>query len=626
MTEALIADVAGGEPRLARTVGTGLRRVRVGGAPLLLDLALVAMVAVGAGFRIANSRDVVALGAVTVLGLFGTGLLTGVYPPRHPVASFEGMLALWTAALSTTLLALCVAATFIPPGSSSEILFVGTASLVLMSGVRGLARVRQDRAHRPVRPVHRALVFGGGEAGENIIRVLLHSPDSEILPVAVLDDDLRKSGRRLAGLVVVGGRQQMAGAVQRFDADTLLVAASSGGRGLVAELAPLAESLGLAVRMLPPLEELLLGLARDVDIRPLDPAQLLGRREVVIDLPEVAGYLAGKVVLVTGAGGSIGSELCRQLSGLGLGELIMLDRDESALHDVQLSLDGRGLLDDNALVVADIRDRHRLDDIFAARRPDVVFHAAALKHLPLLQTYPTEAVKTNIWGTQNVLDSAAHFGVKRFVNISTDKAADAISVLGWSKRVGERLTASAAQRTGRPFLSVRFGNVLGSRGSVLTAFHSQIRAGGPVTVTHPEVTRYFMTVQEAVRLVIQSGAIGAPGEVLVLDMGEPVRIDDVARRLTRDADVEIVYTGLRPGEKLHEVLLGTGESDERPRHPLISQLPVPPLHPELLGQLNGIRARGPLIEALRDLAALPVDPTAPAQRTWTTEPARAVGV
>ncbi len=624
MTEALLSDLTDGERGLRPSVGACLVRLRRDGGPVLLDLSLVALVAAGAGFRVATTRQGGGLALITVLGLLGMGLLTGLYPPRHPGASFEGMLALWSSALTTTFLVLCVAATFIPPASSSEIVLIGTGSLVLMTCVRGLARVQQDRARRPLQATHRALVFGAGEAGENIIRVLLHSPDSEIVPVAVLDDDVTKSGRRVAGLTVVGGRLQMAAAVQRFGADMLLIAASSGGRGLVAELVPHAESLGLTVRMLPPLEELLLGLATDVDIRPLEPAQLLGRREVVIDLPEVAGYLAGKVVLVTGAGGSIGSELCRQLSGLGLGELIMLDRDESALHAVQLSLDGRGLLDDNALIVADIRDRHRLDDIFAARRPDVVFHAAALKHLPLLQTYPTEAVKTNIWGTQNVLDSAARFGVQTFVNISTDKAADACSVLGWSKRVGERLTAAAAQRTGQPFLSVRFGNVLGSRGSVLTAFHAQVQAGGPVTVTHPDVTRYFMTVQEAVRLVIQSGAIGAPGQVLVLDMGEPVRIDDVARRLTRDTGVEIVYTGLRPGEKLHEVLLGTGEPDERPRHPLISQLPVPPLHPDDLWLLNGIRARGPLIDALRDLAAVTIDLTAPAPRSGV-EPVHAVG-
>jgi FlaA1/EpsC-like NDP-sugar epimerase len=260
----------------------------------------------------------------------------------------------------------------------------------------------------------------------------------------------------------------------------------------------------------------------------------------------------------------------------------MLDRDESALHAVQLSITGRALLDSRDVVLADIRDTQFLAELFAARRPDVVFHAAALKHLPLLEQYPGEAVKSNVWGTQSVLDAAHAAGVKRFVNISSDKAADPTSVLGYSKRVAERLTAYAAvQSGGGAYLSVRFGNVLGSRGSVLTTFNEQIAAGGPITVTDPDVTRYFMTIQEAVQLVIQAAAIGDGGEALVLDMGTPVRIDEVARRLAARAErpIKIVYTGLRRGEKLHECLFSAGEPDFRPRHPLISHVPVDPLHP-----------------------------------------------
>jgi FlaA1/EpsC-like NDP-sugar epimerase len=282
---------------------------------------------------------------------------------------------------------------------------------------------------------------------------------------------------------------------------------------------------------------------------------------------------------VTGAGGSIGSELCRQICKFEPAALVMLDRDESALHAVQLSITGRALLDDPNLVLADIRDADEIKRVFAEHRPDVVFHAAALKHLTLLERHPEEAVKTNIWGTMHVLEAAAAAGVERFVNISTDKAADAISVLGLTKRIGERLTAGFARDADGVFLSVRFGNVLGSRGSVLGAFRSQIASGGPVTVTDPNVSRFFMTIEEAVQLVIQAGAIGRDGEALVLDMGQPVRIDEVAKRMIAEAgrDVEIVYTGLRPGEKLHEQLLGTGEIDRRPCHPLISHVDVPPL-------------------------------------------------
>jgi FlaA1/EpsC-like NDP-sugar epimerase len=240
---------------------------------------------------------------------------------------------------------------------------------------------------------------------------------------------------------------------------------------------------------------------------------------------------------------------------------------------------GRALLDDPRIVIADIRDRARLDELFAHWQPHVVFHAAALKHLPLLELHPEEAFKTNVMGTINVLDAAAAHGVERFVNISTDKAADPISVLGHTKRIAERVTASVAVRTGRAYLSVRFGNVLGSRGSVLTSFRSQIETGGPVTVTDADVTRYFMTVEEAVKLVVQAGAAGEPGEVLVLDMGQPVRIGDVAQRLVAASQrsIDIVYTGLRPGEKLHEQLLSHDEVAAPRSHALIFHVQVPPL-------------------------------------------------
>jgi FlaA1/EpsC-like NDP-sugar epimerase len=261
----------------------------------------------------------------------------------------------------------------------------------------------------------------------------------------------------------------------------------------------------------------------------------------------------------------------------------MLDRDESALHGLQLSIHGRALLDSPEVVLGDIRDTRFLKELFERRCPQVVFHAAALKHLPMLEQYPGEAVKTNVWGTLSVLEAASASHVERFVNISTDKAANPSSVLGYSKRLAEGLTASIAADTDGTFLSVRFGNVLGSRGSVVTSFSAQIAAGGPVTVTDPEVTRYFMTVQEAVELVIQAAAIGQPGEALVLDMGRPVRICDVARQMIgiADSDASIVFTGLRDGEKLHEDLLGDDEADHRPSHAQVSQVWVPPLSPEL---------------------------------------------
>jgi FlaA1/EpsC-like NDP-sugar epimerase len=324
------------------------------------------------------------------------------------------------------------------------------------------------------------------------------------------------------------------------------------------------------------------------DIRPVTPNDLLGRRVIDTQVHLIAGYLTGKRVLVTGAGGSIGSELCRQIHAHAPASLVMLDRDESALHEVQLSIEGRALLDDRALALCDIREADAVADVFDEHRPEVVFHAAALKHLPLLEMRPEEAVKTNIRGTENVLAAAEAFGVERFVNISTDKAVNPTSVLGYCKRIGERLTAAMAERASGTYLSVRFGNVLGSRGSVLTTFRAQIEAGGPVTVTHPEASRYFMTVEEAVGLVVQAGAVGSDGEVLVLDMGEPVRIAEVAARMVAAArrPIDIVYTGLRPGEKLREQLFRQDEADERPFHPLIAHVGVVPLPPEQLDTLD----------------------------------------
>ena len=274
---------------------------------------------------------------------------------------------------------------------------------------------------------------------------------------------------------------------------------------------------------------------------------------------------------------------------------------------VQLSIDGHALLDSRRLVVANIRDRQRIAEVFAEHRPQVVFHAAALKHLPLLEMHPAEAVKSNVWGTWNILEAAEDAGVERFVNISTDKAADPTSVLGSSKRAAERLAAWFDAGSAMSCISVRFGNVLGSRGSVITTFRSQIAAGHDVTVTDPHVTRYFMTVEEAVALVIQAGAVGRGGEVLVLDMGEPIRIDDVARQLIDEAGaaVDIVYTGLRAGEKLHEVLLAEGEPDERPMHPLIAHVPVPPLAPTDVARMSCQGSSEEIAAALLRLIAAP---------------------
>jgi FlaA1/EpsC-like NDP-sugar epimerase len=434
---------------------------------------------------------------------------------------------------------------------------------------------------------------------------MVRDPAGTWKPVGLLDDDRAKRHLRIRGVPVLGDTSTISEVVASTDAEVMVIAIPSASSETLARIAAAGRAAGAEVKVLPSTSELLRDHVGIRDIRDINLVDVLGRKQVDTDVESIAGYLTGRRVLVTGAGGSIGSELCRQIARFGPSELIMLDRDESALHGVQLSLTGRALLDGRDVVLCDIRDAPTLTQLFLSRRPQVVFHAAALKHLPMLEQYPGEAVKTNVVGTHNVLCAADQAGVERLVNISTDKAANPSSVLGYSKRIAERLTAAHALRANGTYLSVRFGNVLGSRGSVLTAFAGQIAQGGPVTVTHPQVTRYFMTIEEACQLVVQAGAIGRPGEALVLDMGQPIKILDVARHLiSQHAEaVEIEFTGLREGEKLHEELFGSAEPrDVRPWHPLVSHVPVAPVALDVVEHLPTRGRRDDVITALAMLS------------------------
>ena len=535
--------------------------------------------------------NVAGLAGMMVAGValnLALGRLGGQYAGRWRVGSIDEAVGLSLLALQVTTLLLAVTLIFDRPMPIGAVLIAGTIALLWVSVTRVSWRLMAETAETS-ETSRRMIVFGAGDAAAQVITAMLTDSANTFRPVALLDDDSSKARRSIRGVKVEGTRESLIEVAELHDADVLLIAAPSADSGTIRELSALGVAAGLEVLVVPPAAQLYgtLGIG---DIRSVTEEDLLGRRPVQTDLHLIAGYLTGKTVLVTGAGGSIGSELCSQLDALKPERLVMLDRDESALHSVQLSLTGRAMLDSDDLVVADIRDRDRVRQVFERWQPDVVFHVAALKHLSLLEMHPDEGVKTNIEGTLNVLEAAAEVGVGRFVNISTDKAADPTSVLGYTKRIAERLTAYFGRTHDGTYLSVRFGNVLGSRGSVLTAFRRQIEVGGPLTVTHEDVTRYFMTVEEAVQLVIQAGAIGSDGEAMVLDMGTPVRIDDVARQMIGAADrkVEICYTGMRPGEKLHEVLLGEDEPDVRPAHPLISHAPVPPLDPlELQFLLDG---------------------------------------
>lgn len=533
--------------------------------------------------------------AVTVLALFlagsqlilGAGLL--LYRGRYQVGSFDEMRAIAVSVTSASMLATVVVLIGHPASLPRSVPFVAwplafTGMLAIRFGKRLIKQARS----LPDSGAERILIFGAGSVGSALAMRMLRDPTSPFLPVGFLDDDPAKSHLQQHGLRVCGTSADISSAAQHFDATRLVIAVNRADASLIRRVSDAADQAGIGCLVMPPLNELLRGTQIQLSsLRAVDVEDVIGRHAVDTDIFSIAQYITGRRVLVTGAGGSIGSELCRQLHKFGPSELVMLDHDESALHAVELSIYGRALLESPEIVLVDIRDAGALQDVLIEHQPHVVFHAAALKHLTLLERYPKEALLTNVYGTLNVLQAAAASGVEHFVNISTDKAANPISALGHSKHLAEQVTAwFATQDHAGKFLSVRFGNVLGSRGSVLHAFAAQIENGGPVTVTDPEVTRFFMTIPEACQLVIQAGAIGKPGEALVLDMGEPIKIVDVAQRMIAMSgkDVEIVFTGLRPGEKMHEELLGDGEATKRPSHPMISHVDVPPLNPDHVEQ------------------------------------------
>ncbi len=413
------------------------------------------------------------------------------------------------------------------------------------------------------------LVLGAGDAGRELVRALRAAPDYGLTAIGFLDDDRRL--RRVSGLPVLGRLDDLPAVAEATGAKAALVSIPSLPSARIAELIELAAGCGLAVRHLP---SFLAAVERDMrisDLRGVRIDQMLGRDEVHVASTLARELIRDRRVLVTGAGGSIGSELCRQIKRFRPAALYLLDHDESNLHSLHLEIAGSGLLDSDEIIIADIRDRPRLAQIFGSTQPEIVFHAAAHKHLPLLERHPCEGVKTNVLGTHHLADLAVEHGTSRFVLISTDKAADPTSVLGATKRLAELVVQAAA---GGPtaVAAVRFGNVLGSRGSLLTVLADQVAKDRTVTVTHPEVTRFFMTVEEAVGLVLEAVTMTEHAETFVLDMGEPVAIVDLVRKYTaavNASDVQIRFTGLRQGEKLNEKVFSDSEERLPTSHPKI---------------------------------------------------------
>jgi FlaA1/EpsC-like NDP-sugar epimerase len=455
----------------------------------------------------------------------------------------------------------------------SVVLFGGMLAVGAFGAIRFQARLfgyrrRETEAAAP----RRVLIMGAGRAAAMLLQDIREHPEVGLEPVGIVDDARRKFGASLRGINVMGSRAAIPALVERLRVDEVLLAIPSATSELVQDVSTLCERANVALRSLPSRAEIVGGKVTVRDIRDISIEDLLGRQQVETNLGVVFGMLRGRRVLVTGAGGSIGSEIARQVAAFSPSKLVLLDHDETHLYELSLGMDPASAGVPTDYVLADIRDRDRMLAVYAAHAPDVVFHAAAHKHVPLLESHPEEALATNVLGTANVADAAIASGVERFVMISTDKAINTTNVMGASKWLAEQVVRNLDGGETK-FCSVRFGNVLGSRGSVIPTFLQQIRNGGPVTVTDPFMARYFMSTREAVQLVLQAGAVSTGGEVFTLEMGEPVNILDLARRLIRlsgrtpDRDVEIKIVGARPGEKLVEEIVDLTDDPMPSPHP-----------------------------------------------------------
>lgn len=435
-----------------------------------------------------------------------------------------------------------------------------TALTILSRFSYRLARSISQKQHK-TRTQRRTMLIGAGSGGMQILREFQTSENSQNQVVCIIDDDRQKLGRYLHNIKIVGTRADIVRAAKEYKVEEIVFAIPTAEIKERKSILALCQQTGCKLKILPGIYQLANGEVKIQKIRDVDVQDLLGRDSVNVDLSQIAGYLQDKTVLVTGGGGSIGSELCRQIAQHSPRRLIIFDIYENNAYDIQQELLRTYPELDLVTLIGSVRDTERVELVFRRYRPEIVFHAAAHKHVPLMEDSPNEAIKNNVFGTYHVAQAADRFGASTFVLISTDKAVNPTNVMGASKRICEMIVQMMANRSKTKFVAVRFGNVLGSNGSVIPLFKEQIAEGGPVTVTHPDIIRYFMTIPEAVTLVLQAGAYANRGEIFVLDMGEPVRIDDLARNLIRlsgftpDVDIEVKYTGLRPGEKLFEEML-----------------------------------------------------------------------
>ncbi|WP_335871170.1 polysaccharide biosynthesis protein [Bacillus sp. 2205SS5-2] len=437
--------------------------------------------------------------------------------------------------------------------------------VILIGGSRFSWRVYRDVYMKPKVEKKRTLIVGAGAAGSMAIRQLTHSDDSELQPVVMVDDNPKKQKLQIQGVTVEGAIANIEELVEKHQVEQIIIAIPSLSKHELQRIYKECRKSKAKTKIMPLIEDVLTGKVSVSQIREVEVEDLLGREPVQLDIESISDMVSGKTILVTGAGGSIGSEICRQLTHFAPKKLLLLGHGENSIYLIDLELRKKYGQDIDIIpVIADVQDRDRMFDVMSEHRPDVVYHAAAHKHVPLMEFNPKEAVKNNVIGTKNVAEAADMSGVSTFVMVSTDKAVNPTNVMGSTKRIAEMVVQNLDAHSSTKFVAVRFGNVLGSRGSVIPLFKRQIEAGGPVTVTHPDMTRYFMTIPEASRLVLQAGSLARGGEIFVLDMGEPVKIVDLAKNLIQLSgytidEIGLSFSGIRPGEKMYEELLGEGE-------------------------------------------------------------------
>jgi FlaA1/EpsC-like NDP-sugar epimerase len=437
--------------------------------------------------------------------------------------------------------------------------------VLLIGGSRFSWRVYRDQHIKATDNMKNVLVVGAGKAGTLITRQLLNNQDLGLKPSAFIDDDPNKYKVHIMGIPVAGTSEEIVQAVEKYKIDLIVLAIPSLSKDELTRIFDECSKTKVKTQIMPMIEDIMLGKVAVNQFRDVEVEDLLGREPVELDIDGISEYITGKTVLVTGAGGSIGSEICRQICRFSPRKLVLVGHGENSIYLIDMELRNSSLPSVEVIpVIGDIQDRSRMFDVMEEHRPDVVYHAAAHKHVPLMEYNPRESVKNNVFGTKNVAEAADTFGVDTFVLISSDKAVNPTNVMGSTKRIAEMVIQQLSKVSKTKFVAVRFGNVLGSRGSVIPLFKKQILAGGPVTVTHPDMTRYFMTIPEASRLVIQAGSLARGGEIFVLDMGEPVKIVDLAVNLIKLSgysveEIGINYSGIRPGEKMYEELLGENE-------------------------------------------------------------------